>query len=79
MPLYEYCCAGCGTKFEKLRPMSKADAPVVCAQCGSTETSRAISLFSAMSKGSNGGSQAISGAGSGCAGCAATSCTTCNH
>jgi putative FmdB family regulatory protein len=79
MPLYEYKCADCGITFEKLRPMSKADAPLSCTLCGSAETLRAISLFSAISKASDGGSRAISGAGGGCGSCAGTSCATCNH
>ena len=33
MPLYEYYCADCQTKFETLRPMSKADEPIQCKQC----------------------------------------------
>jgi putative FmdB family regulatory protein len=79
MPIYEYRCAECHTIFQKLRPMSKADAPVACAHCGSADTARAISLFAAISKGNNGETRAISGAGSGCASCGATSCATCSH
>ncbi len=79
MPLYEYRCADCDTLFEKLRPMSKADAPVACAHCGSSNTRRAISLFSAISKGSNGETRAVRGTGGSCASCAATSCSTCSH
>jgi putative FmdB family regulatory protein len=79
MPIYEYRCGECRTTFEKLRPMSKADAPVSCAHCGSADTNRAISLFAAISKGNNGETRAISGSGSGCASCAAASCATCGH
>jgi putative FmdB family regulatory protein len=83
MPIYEYNCADCGITFEKLRPMSQADAHADCSQCGSAETSRAISLFSAISKsrhgGGNGGSRSISGAGGGCASCSSNSCATCSH
>ena len=79
MPLYEYTCADCGTTFEMLRPMSKANAPAPCVQCTSAATSRAISLFAAISKGSDGTTRAVSGAGGGCASCSATSCATCNH
>jgi len=79
MPLYEYNCAACDTLFEKLRPMSKVDSPVSCAQCGSADTSRALSLFAAISKSSNGSSSPVSGTGSGCGSCAATSCATCNN
>ena len=79
MPLYEYNCADCGIKFEKLRAMSKADAPVACSNCGSNATARAISLFSAISKGSNGGSRTVAGTGGGCGSCAGGHCGTCNH
>lgn len=81
MPLYEYNCADCDTTFEKLRTMSKANDPAVCAQCGSADTSRAISLFSAISKGSNGVNRAISGSGGGCGSCTHSGghCTTCSH
>jgi putative FmdB family regulatory protein len=79
MPIYEYRCANCRAVFEKLRPMSQADAPTVCSQCGSSDTSRAISLFSAISRGGNGESRAISGASGGCGSCSGGSCATCNH
>lgn len=45
MPLYEYYCADCRTKFEAIRPMNKADASIQCKHCESTRTSRALSLF----------------------------------
>ena len=79
MPIYEYHCADCDTDFQKLRPMSKANAPAPCVHCGGQHTTRAISLFSAMSKSGNGESRSVSGTGGGCASCAATSCATCNH
>jgi len=79
MPLYEYRCGDCDTTFERLRPMSKSNAPAACANCSSANTSRAISLFSAISKGSNGGSHAVSGTGGGCATCGGTKCATCSH
>jgi len=79
MPIYEYRCAECQSTFEKLRPMSKADMSALCTHCGSSQTSRAISLFSAISKGGNGESRAISGAGGGCGSCAGTQCATCSN
>jgi putative FmdB family regulatory protein len=45
MPLYEYYCADCRTKFEALRPMSKADTAIQCKGCESIRTSRVLSLF----------------------------------
>ena len=79
MPLYEYRCTECQAKFEKLRPMSQADAPIACAICGSSATARALSLFSAISKGSNGSTQRVSGTGCGCGSCSGGSCATCGH
>ena len=79
MPIYEYQCTDCQNTFEKLRPMSKANAPAACVQCGSDQTSRAISLFAAISKSSNGESRSVSGTSSACSSCAATSCATCSH
>ena len=79
MPLYEYYCSDCEFKFEALRPMSKADHPIQCKHCEGIRTSRAISLFAALSKGDNGPSQAIAGTGGGggCGSCAGGSCGTC--
>ncbi len=74
MPVYEYYCKKCDKKFEALRPMSKADAPIECEYCHSKHTSRQVSTFAAHS-----GGKAISGAGGGggCAGCGGGSCSTC--
>lgn len=72
MPLYEYYCAECHTKFDALRPMAKADDPIPCANCESLHTSRAISLFAAFS---NGG--AVAGTSGGCATCGTHACATC--
>jgi putative FmdB family regulatory protein len=45
MPIYEYRCGACGEKFEKWqRSMSCAEAPR-CPKCGSTQVSKAISMF----------------------------------
>jgi len=79
MPIYEYRCVDCGITFDKMRPMSQADAPAVCSGCGSERTCRAISLFSAISKGSDGASRTVKGTGSGCATCGASSCSHCSH
>lgn len=78
MPIYEYRCADCRAVFEKLRPMSQANAPTTCSQCGSSDASRAISLFSAVSRGGNGESRRIAGSSS-CGSCAGGNCSTCSH
>ncbi|HLY64773.1 MAG TPA: zinc ribbon domain-containing protein, partial [Chloroflexota bacterium] len=46
MPVYEYYCSDCRTKFETLRTMAAADEPVECASCGATKhVNRTISTF----------------------------------
>ncbi len=45
MPIYEYACRCCETKFEKLIRSMTAEEKVPCPECGSTKTTRALSLF----------------------------------
>lgn len=47
MPVYEYFCRACHTKYDKLRPMADADAPIACPECGEQTSVRALSLFAA--------------------------------
>ncbi len=45
MPIYEYTCRKCETKFEKL-VRSMEDGPAVqCPECGSKQTEKALSVF----------------------------------
>lgn len=45
MPIYEYTCKSCETKFDKLvRSMSKQEE-IPCPKCGSKQTTRDLSLF----------------------------------
>ena len=46
MPLYEYQCKKCEKKFETLVSFSNSDA-VECPDCGSQETNKLLSTFSA--------------------------------
>jgi putative FmdB family regulatory protein len=47
MPIYEYLCADCGNKFEKLvRRSADADA-LVCPSCGQKHLQQEFSTFSA--------------------------------
>ena len=34
MPVYEYFCSDCRTKFDALRPMAEADKAIACEECG---------------------------------------------
>ena len=73
MPLYEYKCFDCDTRFDALRAMSDADVPIICPKCGSANTNRMISLFSAVGSGG-----VIAGAGASCGSCTpSSSCATC--
>ena len=74
MPIYEYLCQDCGSRFELLRSIKEADNPILCKSCKSEHTQRAVSVFFAQS-----GSQIIAGGNtSGCAGCTSGSCSSCN-
>jgi len=45
VPVYEYTCQKCRTAFERLVKSISADAAVRCPKCGSTRTSRSLSVF----------------------------------
>jgi putative FmdB family regulatory protein len=46
MPIYEYVCAQCGHKFEKLVLSSRRANGIQCPECGSPSVDKAISIFS---------------------------------
>jgi putative FmdB family regulatory protein len=73
MPIYEYYCSGCRTKFDALRPMSEADAPIKCEHCASKKTARTLSVVFAHS----GGASAESASSGG--GCACGGACSCGH
>ncbi len=75
MPVYEYVCLDCGSRFDALRPMRAADAPLACDACESEHTSRTLSVFYAQSS-----RRAVAGtSGScGCGSCSGGSCATCS-
>src|SRR5919205_4684542 len=53
MALYEYKCADCEDRFDLMRPMSEADEPAECPECGSTESRRVISNFASITPGAS--------------------------
>src|SRR5919107_4560891 len=53
MALYEYKCAGCEDRFDLMRPMSAADEPAECPECGSTQSRRVISNFASITPGAS--------------------------
>ncbi len=76
MPIYEYKCPQCDVKFEKMRPFSQSDAEALCPSCG-VGGKRLVSMFAAISRGSDGYSAPIAGGGHSCSACSATDCSTC--
>lgn len=60
MPMYEYICLKCKTRFELLQSLSERDDEAECPECGTHKKHlRAPSMFSGMSS-------SDSSAGGGC-------------
>jgi putative FmdB family regulatory protein len=75
MPVYEYFCSDCHTKFDALRPMSRADEAIACEMCGGPHTARVLSMFAF--KGGDGAS--VRRSSGGCSSCSGGSCSSCGH
>ena len=45
MPVYEYVCNTCQTRYDKLRPIREADAPATCPTCHEQNSERTLSVF----------------------------------
>ncbi|MEO7143153.1 MAG: zinc ribbon domain-containing protein, partial [Bryobacteraceae bacterium] len=52
MPIYEYKCEGCGTKFEKLVRGGSETAELGCPSCGGKRLNQEYSTFAAHASGS---------------------------
>ena len=64
MPLYEYQCAGCDTRFEVLQRVGQGSEGLECPDCGETEVEKEYSTFAGCVAGSSpagGGACAPSG------------------
>jgi len=84
MPIYEYRCSKCEHTTEALRPMSQADDPIACEECGCKRTKRQHSVFAAQG-GSHGeaamvgcGGDGCGGGGGRCGGCSGGNCSCCH-
>jgi len=75
MPIYEYVCPSCDTKFELLRPFSRAGEDASCPKCKSA-AKRVLSVFACFAKDSEGVSTSL-GSSSSCGTCSAASCFGC--
>jgi putative FmdB family regulatory protein len=57
MPIYEFVCKECGTRFEEMRLSSSAFNDISCPKCGTAKVEKAFSTF-APSVPNGGGSSA---------------------
>ncbi len=62
MPLYEYRCASCGSRFEVLQRVGQGGTGVLCPKCGRSEVEKQFSTFAGSASG--GGEPAASGCSS---------------
>jgi putative FmdB family regulatory protein len=56
MPIFEYTCANCGHRFEKLILTSKRAKELRCPMCDSQQVDKNISMFGSVSTGAAGSS-----------------------
>lgn len=76
MPVYEYVCRDCSSRFEQLRPMSRMDEAAHCPR-GHASGERVLSMFAAIAKDASGNVTAVGGGG-GCGGCSGGNCGGCS-
>ena len=77
MPLYEYYCSTCSTKFELLRAMGRSSQPATC-PAGHPGAGRVISVFAARTSQGDSATTAIA-EGGGCSSCAGGACACGGH
>lgn len=51
MPIFEYSCEDCGTKFEKLLRGSSDSSQIECPSCGQKHLKQELSVFAAHANG----------------------------
>lgn len=72
MPIYEYHCPSCRTRFELLRPFARADDEAPCPACREA-SHRGLSLIA---RGRTGSASGATPSG-GCGGCSGGHCASC--
>jgi len=45
MPVYEFLCGACGTRFQVLSSIAERDEKAVCPDCGSREVAAVLGAF----------------------------------
>jgi putative FmdB family regulatory protein len=63
MPIFEYVCQNCGTKFEKLVLSSRRTTSLQCPQCGAEDVKKALSVFGSTGSAASGAASAAAGCG----------------
>lgn len=53
MPIYEYKCQKCSTKFELLQNMGATNEGVTCPKCGAPKPVKQLSVFTSSGEGSS--------------------------
>lgn len=69
MPLYEYVCTKCDSRFEELRPSSRMDDPARCPS-GHNAGQRVLSAFATIGNGGSVEPEPMDAGSGGCGGCA---------
>jgi len=76
MPIYEFRCADCDTRFEALCRVGSSGEGLDCPQCHGGKLKRLMSAFFSRTSGNGNRGESASG-GSSCAGCSSHDCATC--
>ena len=66
MPVYEYRCTDCASRFEKLVPMSANGEPTACLECGG-RAEKQLSTFATLGVEGAPSGGGCCGGGGGCA------------
>ena len=70
MPIYEYLCEDCHTRYEKLVMNSSTD--ITCPKCSSSKHTLQLSVFRANTKSNGGNAEAFGSGEAGAGGCGCT-------
>lgn len=76
MPIYEYLCDQCQTKFELSRAVTEALQPADCPN-GHPGARKLFSSFMTFNRAANGALTAVSSGGGGCSSCGTHNCSSC--
>ncbi|MDE1890076.1 MAG: zinc ribbon domain-containing protein [Planctomycetota bacterium] len=75
MPIYEFQCNQCNTKFDEYFRSAKERKKLFCPSCQSDHIQKIFSVFGMSVKGN--GDTTSGGSSGGCGSCTATTCTGC--